>query len=60
LRVQFSRPVFPGQSITTKVWAITTKVWAEGERVGRSAYAFETYNPEGMAVIRSGIAEIAP
>jgi acyl dehydratase len=60
LRVQFSRPVFPGQSITTKVWPITTKVWAEGERVGRSAYAFETYNPEGMAVIRSGIAEIAP
>src|ERR1700734_1018205 len=35
LRVQFSRPVFPGQSITTKVWAITTKVWAEGKRVGR-------------------------
>ena len=23
-------------------------------------YAFETYNPEGMAVIRGGIAEIAP
>ena len=53
LRVQFSRPVLPGQSITTKVWP-------DGERVGRRAYAFETYNPEGMAVIRSGIAEIAP
>ena len=60
LRVHFSRPVFPGQTITTKVWAVTTKVWAEGERVGRSAYAFETYNPDGMAVIRSGITEIAP
>jgi len=53
LRVQFSRPVFPGQSITTKVWA-------NGERAGRRAYAFETYNPEGMAVIRGGIAEVAP
>jgi acyl dehydratase len=53
LRVQFSRPVFPGQTITTKVWS-------DGERGGRSAYAFETYNPDGLAVIRSGIAEIAP
>src|SRR5512146_281243 len=51
LRVQFSRPVFPGQSITTKVWA-------DGRRTDRRAYAFETYNPEGMAVIRGGIAEI--
>jgi acyl dehydratase len=53
LRVQFSRPVFPGQSITTKVWA-------GDERAGRRVHAFETYNPEGMAVIRGGIAEIAP
>lgn len=53
LRVQFSRPVFPGQSITTRVWA-------DGERGGRRAYAFETYNPEGMTVTRGGIAEIAP
>jgi len=53
LRVQFSRPVFPGQSITTKVWP-------SGERAGHRAYAFETYNSEGMAVIRGGIAEIAP
>jgi acyl dehydratase len=53
LRVQFSRPVFPGQSITTKVWA-------GDERASRRAYTFETYNPEGMAVIRGGIAEIAP
>jgi acyl dehydratase len=53
LRVQFSRPVLPGQSITTKVWS-------DGERGGRRAYAFETYNPEGMTVIRGGIAEITP
>jgi acyl dehydratase len=53
LRVQFSRPVFPGQSLVTKVWS-------DGERAGRSTYVFETYNPEGLAVIRGGIAEIAP
>src|SRR6202035_4123730 len=41
LRVQFSRPVFPGQSITTRVWA-------SGERAGRRAYAFGTYNPAAM------------
>ena len=53
LRVQFSRPVFPGQTITTRVWP-------EGERSGRAAYIFETYNPQGLAVIRGGIGEIAP
>ena len=53
LRVQFSRPVLPGRPIATRVWP-------GGERGGRRAYAFETYNPEGMAVIRGGIAEIAP
>ncbi|SRR5579885_2744538 len=53
LRVQFSRPVFPGQSITTKVWS-------SGERAGRSVFVFETYNPDGLAVIRGGIAEVSP
>ncbi|HLI80817.1 MAG TPA: MaoC/PaaZ C-terminal domain-containing protein [Candidatus Binataceae bacterium] len=52
LRVRFSRPVLPGQ-------IITTKVWLDGERDGRKIYAFETYNPEGRAVIRGGLAEIA-
>ncbi len=52
LRVQFSRPVFPGQSITTKAWS-------GGERPGRSIFAFETYNPDGLAVIRGGIAEVS-
>jgi acyl dehydratase len=53
LRAQFSRPVFPGQTITTKAWP-------EGERDGRRVYRYETYNPEGQAVIRGGIAEVAP
>lgn len=52
LRARFVRPVFPGQTITTKVWQ-------EGERDGRRLYAYETYNPEGRAVIRGGIAEVA-
>jgi len=53
LRAQFSRPVFPGQSITTRVWS-------NGERPGRSVFAFETHNPDGLAVIRGGIAEVSP
>jgi len=52
LRVRFVRPVFPGQTITTKVWQ-------EGDGNGRRLYAYETYNPEGRAVIRGGIAEVA-
>ncbi|HUY17848.1 MAG TPA: MaoC/PaaZ C-terminal domain-containing protein [Candidatus Binataceae bacterium] len=52
LRVRFARPVFPGQTINTLVWS-------DGEHAGRPRYAFETYNPDGQAVIRGGIAEIA-
>jgi acyl dehydratase len=52
LQVRFSRPVLPGQ-------VITTKVWADGEREGRKLFAFETYNPDGRAVIRGGLAEVA-
>lgn len=51
LRVRFSRPVFPGQTITTYVWERSL-------RGGLRVYAYETYNPEGQAVIRDGIAEI--
>ncbi len=52
LRVRFSRPVRPGQTITTKVWT-------ETEQAGIRSYAFETYNPEGQAVIRGGLIEVA-
>jgi acyl dehydratase len=52
LRVRFSRPVLPGQTITTKVWA-------DGERDGRKVFAFETFNPDGQAVIKGGLAEVA-
>jgi acyl dehydratase len=52
LTVRFSRPVFPGDTITTKVWP-------GNERNGHLVYAYETYNPEGLAVIRNGTAEIS-
>jgi acyl dehydratase len=52
LRVRFTRPVLPGQ-------IITTKVWPDGEREHRKIFAFETLNPDGRAVIRGGLAEIA-
>ncbi len=51
LRVHLSRPVFPGQ-------AITTHVWEKSQPGELKVYAYETYNPQGQAVIRDGIAEI--
>jgi acyl dehydratase len=45
--VRFSKPVFPGQELTTRFW-----------RQGEDAYGFETYNPDGVAVIRNGIVEV--
>ena len=53
LRARFSRPVLPGQTITTKIWA-------DGDRDGRRVFVYETFNPDGQAVIKGGIAEVAP
>lgn len=53
LKVRFSRPVFPGQTITTAIWPLP-------DRDGVKVYAYETENPEGRAVLKDGIAEIAP
>ena len=52
LRVRFSRPVLPGQTITTKLWR-------DADKSGRKVFAFETFNPSGQAVIKGGLAEIA-
>lgn len=52
LAVRFSRPVLPGQEITTRIWKA-------GERDGVVAYGFETVNGEGEIVIKDGLAEIA-
>ncbi len=51
LRVRFARPVFPGQEITTAVWK-------KADQAGIGVYTYETYNPDGKAVIKDGIAEI--
>jgi acyl dehydratase len=52
LAVRFSKPVLPGQTITTRFW----NAGAAGDAV---VYAFETTNPDGDVVIKDGLAEIA-
>ena len=47
--VRFSRPVLPGQELTTKLWT-----------TGDGTYGFETYNPRGSAVIKAGVVEVNP
>jgi acyl dehydratase len=55
IRVRFSRPVFPGQTLTTRGWR------EEGAGSdGVVAYGFETLNDRGQAVITGGVAEVAP
>ncbi len=50
--VRLSKPVFLGQELTTKLWKET-----DGDDV--TIYGFETYNPDGVAVIKNGVVEIA-
>jgi acyl dehydratase len=52
LRVRFVRPVFPGQTITTRIWA-------GDQRADRRIFEFDAINQNGRAVIRGGIAEAA-
>lgn len=52
LAVRFSKPVLPGQ-------AITTRIWKTGESGGNTVYGFETTNPDGDVVIKDGLAEVA-
>ena len=50
--VRFSKPVFPGQELTTRFWE-------ESSGDGTTIYGFETYNPDGDAVIKNASVEIA-
>jgi acyl dehydratase len=53
LAVQFSRPVFPGDTITTTVWP-------QKKIGGARCFSYETRNAAGVVVLRDGIAEIGP
>ncbi|SRR5579875_118353 len=51
MRARFSRPVFPGQ-------VLTTKLWLEQVNGTRHVYSYVTLNPQGLPVISDGIAEV--
>jgi acyl dehydratase len=53
LAVRFSRPVLPGQTITTTFWR-------SGESDGNAVFGFETRNGDGEVVIKDGLVEVAP
>jgi acyl dehydratase len=46
LAVRFSAPLFPGETVTTRVWR------------SNGAYGFESLNGEGKPVIKDGLAEL--
>ena len=52
LAVRFSRPVLPGQEITTTFWAA-------GDNAGNPVFGFETRNGDGDVVIKDGLVEVA-
>ncbi len=52
LAVRFSRPVLPGQTITTRIWKA-------GEDGANTIYGYETTNDAGEVVIKDGLAEVA-
>lgn len=52
LAVSFSRPVFPGDSLTTLVWR-------EKDADALRRFSYETYNGAGVPVLRDGLAEVS-
>ena len=46
LAVRFSAPLFPGETVTTRVWR------------ANGGYGFESLNNEGKAVIKDGLVEV--
>ena len=53
LALNFSRPVFPGDTLTTSLWSA-------GDARGPQCFTFATVNPDGLAVIRNGTAAVSP
>lgn len=54
LAVRFSKPVIPGESITTRFWALSDE-----SRPGVSVFGFETTDPAGDVVVKDGRVELA-
>jgi acyl dehydratase len=46
LAVRFSAPLFPGQTVTTRVWRVD------------GGYGFESVGPDGKPVVKDGRAEL--
>jgi acyl dehydratase len=46
IAVRFSAPLFPGESVTTRVWTVD------------GAFGFESVNPQGTAVLKDGRVEL--
>ncbi len=58
LAVRFSRPVLPGQEITTRIYD-AGPLYDVSAAPGGRAYGFETVNPEGQAAVKDGRAEVS-
>ena len=52
LRVRFTKPVLPGDTLTTRAWAVETNG-------GVTTLGVETVNQKGETVIGNGLAEVA-
>jgi acyl dehydratase len=59
LAMRFSRPLLPGQTITTRIYDGGPLPAAAGASGPVHAFAFETLNPEGQAAGKDGWAEVA-
>jgi acyl dehydratase len=53
LSVRFARPVFPGQTLTTRIWSAKAVD-------GRQSFRLETRNPDGVPVLSAGVCEVRP
>jgi acyl dehydratase len=51
LAVRFSRPIFPGDTMTTEIWAA-------GLDAGADRYVCEASRPDGERVLTAGVAEV--